>query len=106
MLITGMDDRNVIVAIDLKQAKELVEALRTLKVSQFVEATEVMYKAGFNTTGFDVQAAVNSFCSVVGFITDRIIYREVPLPTPKEDAKPPEPVSDEPKVPETKVWKM
>ena len=110
MLITSIDSRNIIVAIDLIQAKALVEALRTLQVDQLVQAAESMYaKGGFNVTGFDVQAATNSMCAVVGFFTDNLRLG-LPANQPTAATQEPSPQPDtEPQanpVPATKVWKM
>ena len=71
MIITDCNSRNAALVIDLLQLKAIVELLRTLKATNYVEASNSLISKGFNH--MDAASLIGigiSFCSLTGFIVD------------------------------------
>jgi hypothetical protein len=72
VIISGRDDKNVAVVLDLMQAKLIVECLRQLTQADLVRAAENTHKDGFELLANDALYAAGSFVSIVGYVTDKI----------------------------------
>lgn len=100
-----MDERNITCAVDILQAKCIVETLRTVykNIDNYVvliDASEVVNKSGFETLASDIETACRSFESVVGYWTDKIsLIKPV---EPKVEEKPQANEEDTPQT--TKEW--
>lgn len=95
MIITGVDERNLFVAVDVLQAKILVEVLRDMQKSHnwshYIGGSNSIMDAGFQGIMADqVRDVLGSFAGVLGFWTDRVEKRkDVPPPPAAPDDKSP-----------------
>ncbi len=92
MLVIGMDNRNISVAIDLVQAKLIVALLQSAagNMPALVLASERVNLVGFSTTGFDTEAARSSMVSVLKPFLDNCVHKSHPLTAQDPTAPPPE----------------
>lgn len=88
MVVTGIDENNILVAINVLQAKLLVEAVRRLPIEVCIEASNKVNEQGFEFLGIDVMAAALAFSSVMKLYTDTIrVKSKEELEKLKNDSK-------------------
>ncbi len=94
MLVSGKDERNISVALDLLQMKMIVNALRLLTTRQLVETSIKLQRDGFKVTGDDILAATLGFSSVFGqFVDGMITVEQLAKEQAQAQVQPQEPTS-------------
>ena len=93
VIVTSVDKNNVVLAIDIVQAKYLVSILREATEEQLTLSSKEVFDSGFDDgSPANALAATRSFANVLGFYTDKVEAVGVPK-TEKEaelnDACPP-----------------
>jgi len=97
LIVSGIDNRNIAVTLDIVQAKLLVELLRLPDWPDAVRSSNAVQKDGFVVLATDADAARSSFVAVLGQYLRGIVHvskLQEPAPTePSGDDVPPEPVN-------------